>query len=936
EPESIMEFAEEELINFNVGGWYFSIPKSKVAQFPESLLWKEASVQDQSENLRLFIDQDGFIFRHLHYYMQTSKLSFFSCAELNLLYEQALILQLTPLLQILDNWKEEKYNLHVQPTDAPVAERTPLNYWRTRKCTSKPSEIPPNSPAFTGFHERAPLGLVDTPLLDTEDEVNYCFLPLDLVAKYPVLVKDDNLLWLLENAALIECECSEFRFIVNFLRSEKMLLPDDFSNIDALEEEVLILGIPELIDAVKICRGAGGRRGAGAAGAPPPRSPLYTMALGLLANYPDSALGQLRVGSNLGRSRLHLSGDGILFQHARNWLGTCRLPLTENISEIQELCAYLDKRDTTYEPMKDALKCYLKQQMPPESRDYNADWTAEVSVCSLHQIVKVYVGSNWYETYLQTLLKYPELLSNDKKVCWITYGQSLLIHGDGQMFRHVLNFLRLGKLFLPAEFKEWPLFCQEAEEYQIPSLLEALYHSDEYRLWIQNNELHNEVYFPCRRLGIVSWNEEHEFSKDPKEVYSCTAVDSSKCCINTWSNIKDLKGKQATSGEKTKYSRMVSQVRGTKRRNTLRGYDASSDSLVNSSYYKYLVSPPRKRGMRSSLTKKVESKESASHIQKLISLVKEWDAVSSKRCDFQHVRTSDRCITESVSQCNAPEKDRGVKAPIASSPGKISFTIQGNNHITQYKVGAEAKQPEQYAFTQSLPVTPSAGTYQFSTIKTTPAVGNDAENINREQPEESFPSEGTDKTLQMKLIHLKAETRDSKQPDIVPTDRRNVGLILKVEHPPVLGSDGFCTSDEESVVYSTLPDGSQLDAPNAQALSEDIVFVSFALSHEEIFYARKCHFFLTDVILDSVRQKDPKEITAKVGTLVNRLWTRQITPREFVADLLTTEYFKGDRNVQDELLQWVEFTLPFAWKYSRCLALLIRRGFARSVSYFAL
>ncbi|KAM7101345.1 LOW QUALITY PROTEIN: BTB/POZ domain-containing protein KCTD19 [Ciconia maguari] len=939
EPESIMESAEEELINFNVGGWYFSIPKSKVAQFPESLLWKEASVQDQSENLRLFIDQDGFIFRHLHYYMQTSKLSFFSCAELNLLYEQALILQLTPLLQILDNLKEEKYNLHVQPADIPVAERTSLNYWRTRKCTRKPSEIPPNSPAFTGLHERAPLGLVDTPLLDTEDEVNYCFLPLDLVAKYPVLVKDENLLWLLENAALIECECSEFRFIVNFLRSEKMLLPDDFSNIDALEEEVLILGIPELIDAVKIYRGnimgRGVAGGSSSSGGLPARSPLYAMALGLLANYPDSALGQLRVGSNLGRSRLHVSGNGILFQHARNWLGTCQLPLTENISEIQELCAYLDKRDTTYEPMKDALKCYLKQQMPAESRDYKTDWTAEVSVCSLHQIVKVYVGSNWYETYLQTLLKYPELLSNDKKVSWITYGQSLLIHGDGQMFRHILNFLRLGKLFLPAEFKEWPLFCQEAEEYQIPSLLEALYHSDAYRLWIQNNELHNEVYFPCRRLSIVSWNEEHEFSKDPKEVYSCTAVDSSKCYINKWSNIKALKGKQDTSGEKTKYSRMISQVRGTKRRNTLGGYDASSDSLVNSSYYKHLVSSPRKRGMRSSLTKKVESKDSASHIQKLISLVKEWDAVSSKRCDFEHVRMSDGCITESVSQCDTPEKDRGVKAPIASSPEKISFTIQGNNHISQYEVGAEAKQPEQYVFARSLPPAPSAGMYQFNTIKTTSTVGNDAENINREQPEESLPSEGRDKTLQMKLIPLKDKTRDSKQTDVVLADHRNVGLILKVEHPPVLGSDGFCTSNEDSVVYSALLDGSQVDTPDTQALSKDIVFVSFALSHEEIFYARKCHFFLTDVILDSVRQKDPKEITAKVGTLVNRLWTQQITPREFVADLLNTEYFKGDRNVHEELLHWVEFTLPFAWKYSHCLNLLIRRGFARSVSYFA-
>lgn len=54
---------------------------------------------------------------------------------------------------------------------------------------------------------------MDTPLLDTEEEVHYCFLPLDLVEKYPTLVNDDNLLWLLENAVLIECECSEFRFI---------------------------------------------------------------------------------------------------------------------------------------------------------------------------------------------------------------------------------------------------------------------------------------------------------------------------------------------------------------------------------------------------------------------------------------------------------------------------------------------------------------------------------------------------------------------------------------------------------------------------------------------------------------------------------------------------------------------------------------------------
>lgn len=45
-----------------------------------------------------------------------------------------------------------------------------------------------------------------------------------------------------------------FVFQVNFLRSHKILLPDNFSNIDVLEAEVEILEIPELTEAVRLCR----------------------------------------------------------------------------------------------------------------------------------------------------------------------------------------------------------------------------------------------------------------------------------------------------------------------------------------------------------------------------------------------------------------------------------------------------------------------------------------------------------------------------------------------------------------------------------------------------------------------------------------------------------------------------------------------------------
>lgn len=70
---------------------------------------------------------------------------------------------------------------------------------------------------------------------------------------------------------------------------------------------------------------------------------------------PDSQLNQENdiSGAGLGLSVIDLSLD-------RNWLGTCRLPLTETISEVYELCAFLDKRDITYEPMKVALKTHLE------------------------------------------------------------------------------------------------------------------------------------------------------------------------------------------------------------------------------------------------------------------------------------------------------------------------------------------------------------------------------------------------------------------------------------------------------------------------------------------------------------------------------------------------------------------------------------------------
>ncbi|XP_066875455.1 BTB/POZ domain-containing protein KCTD19 isoform X6 [Kogia breviceps] len=812
----------EDLFHFNVGGWHFSVPRSKLAQFPDSLLWKEASVLTSSESQRLFIDRDGSTFRHVHYYLYTSKLSFSSCAELNLLYEQALGLQLMPLLQTLDNLKEGKHHLRVRPADVPVAERASLNYWRTWKCISKPSEFPIKSPAFTGLHDKAPLGLMDTPLLDTEEEVHYCFLPLDLVAKYPSLVTEDNLLWLAKTVALIECECSEFRFIVNFLRSQKILLPDNFSNIDVLEAEVEILEIPELSEAVRLYRMNTG--GCSRTSCPPPSpgkggraaglesvKPLYMMALGLLVKYPDSALGQLRIESTLDGSRLYITGNGVLFQHVKNWLGTCRLPLTETISEVYELCAFLDKRDITYEPMKAALKTHLEPRTLAPMDVLNEEWTAEITVYSPQQIIKVYVGSHW----------------------------------------------------------EWPLLCQEVEEYHIPSLSEALIQSEAYKSWIQEKESGNEEVFPIRRLHVVTEGPGSlvEFSRDAKETTACMPMEFQDCNDRTPRN--KAKGTLARSSqieEAEQYFRtiQVSLCRDAKRVGNPSTYSHRPGLCANPRQWgAHTESPPKKKCTTVNLTQKSESKDPpVTPMQKLTSLVREWDMDNCKQWEFQPLPASRSSSLEEAT-LQLPSGSEAVSQPSTSASWKGHYTASEKDPSPQARAGAGTKDkgPEptfKPYFPMKRAVTLKDWGKRRPKERESPA------------PEQSLPE---------------ASEVDS------------TGVILKVTHPPVVGSDGSCMFFEDSIIYTTQMDNLRHMPPTASPQPREVTFLSFSLSWEEMFYAQKCHRFLTDIILDSIRQKDPKAITAK---------TLNISPKQFVVDLLAITGFKGDRYTQEHLYSWVE------------------------------
>lgn len=58
-----------------------------------------------------------------------------------------------------------------------------------------------------------PQGLVSTPLVAKEEVVLYCFVPLEEIRHHPGLVTHDDLLWLCEDVAVIECSSHLFRFI---------------------------------------------------------------------------------------------------------------------------------------------------------------------------------------------------------------------------------------------------------------------------------------------------------------------------------------------------------------------------------------------------------------------------------------------------------------------------------------------------------------------------------------------------------------------------------------------------------------------------------------------------------------------------------------------------------------------------------------------------
>lgn len=91
------------------------------------------------------------------------------------------------------------------------------------------------------------------------------------------------------------------------------------------------------------------------------------------------------------------------------------------------------------------------------------------------------VGGTLYSTTLETLTRFPDSMLGAMFRAGMPMPPNLnpqgghyFIDRDGKAFRHILNFLRLGRLDLPRGYGETALLRAEADFYQIRPLLDAL------------------------------------------------------------------------------------------------------------------------------------------------------------------------------------------------------------------------------------------------------------------------------------------------------------------------------------------------------------------------------------------------------------------------------------------------------------------------------
>lgn len=90
--------------------------------------------------------------------------------------------------------------------------------------------------------------------------------------------------------------------------------------------------------------------------------------------------------------------------------------------------------------------------------------------------VHIDVGGTIYTSSLDTLTKFPEsrlakMFNGSIPIILDSLKQHYFIDRDGKVFRHILSFMRSGRLLVPDDFRDWDLLLEEAQHYDLQPLI---------------------------------------------------------------------------------------------------------------------------------------------------------------------------------------------------------------------------------------------------------------------------------------------------------------------------------------------------------------------------------------------------------------------------------------------------------------------------------
>ncbi|KAK7106693.1 hypothetical protein V1264_017920 [Littorina saxatilis] len=95
-----------------------------------------------------------------------------------------------------------------------------------------------------------------------------------------------------------------------------------------------------------------------------------------------------------------------------------------------------------------------------------------------NKVLRLNVGGSFYTTTRPTFQRHPNSLlariASGQEHCSRDDRNFLVIDRDGNVFRHILNYLRSGRLHLPDGFREVSLMREEAAYYELPGLVADL------------------------------------------------------------------------------------------------------------------------------------------------------------------------------------------------------------------------------------------------------------------------------------------------------------------------------------------------------------------------------------------------------------------------------------------------------------------------------